>query len=249
MAVHLVIPARYDSHRFPGKALADLWGHPMIWHVVQQAKKLPLVDSVWVATDDQRIAEAVHHEAQIKLTSSEHPCGSDRVAEVALVEGWSDHDVVINLQGDEPLIPVTMLEQLITFMQTQTIPQMASVMTPLSNQQEWLSPHVVKVMVSEKMTATSFFREPLKSVHHLKQAYRHVGVYAWQVQTLLEIAHQVPHPLEKQLNLEQLRAMEMGIPIQMSLWKGLHPPGVDTPRDLEIVRQMLQKKDYSSDQG
>ncbi len=259
MAVLAVIPARYGSTRFPGKPLAMLHGKPMVQHISEQVAKAKRVDEVVVATDDDRIIEAVERAGGTALlTSATARSGTERAAEVARAR--SAH-VVINVQGDEPLIQPDMVDQLAEFLQRHTAVPMASLMTPLRDQADVGNPNVVKVVVDRDGFALYFSRAPIphlradQSGSRLKalgsrrgqlppasslqpRAYKHIGIYGYQRHFLLQFPSLEPTPLEQAEQLEQLRALEHGY--QIKLLETVHDTiGVDTPEDLRRVEALL----------
>ena len=241
----VIIPARHASSRLPGKALADIAGRPMVWHVAQRALRARGVARVIVATDDARIRDAVAGTgADAVLTSAGHPTGTDRLAEVA--QGL-DADVVLNVQGDLPLLDPAMVEALAARMTSDPGLAMATVATAIHDDAEWRSPHVVKVVVDAGARALYFSRSPIPCDRDGVRAageplgWRHVGMYAYRRDVLLRLAALPPSPLERREQLEQLRALENGIAIGVVTWTGSGPLiEVDTPADLERARAAMQ---------
>ncbi len=238
-----VIPARYGSTRFPGKPLAEILGRPMIEWVVEGVQESDRIDEVLVATDHQEIFEVVEtKEAEPVMTSSDLASGSDRVA--AAVENW-DAELVVNVQGDEPLIDGETLDRGIRAMQENPEASMGSFMAPL---QEDLAknPDVVKVVVDRNNFALYFSRSPLPYGRGVDpDRYQHVGIYLFRRDFLLEYSGMEPTPLEEAEGLEQLRALENGNEITMV---EVDEPtvGVDRPEDIEVVEQILRRRgDYS----
>jgi 3-deoxy-manno-octulosonate cytidylyltransferase (CMP-KDO synthetase) len=246
MRVTAVIPARYASTRFPGKPLADLAGKPMIQWVCEGAQRCPLIDRVLVATDDRRIAEAVTaFGGAAVMTRADHPTGTDRLAEVAV---GLPSELIVNVQGDEPLIDPAMIEAAVKpLLDDPTIP-MGTLKTPLTSLEEYRNPNVVKVVTDRKGFALYFSRAPIPYPrdfadeldirwHELATA-KHVGLYVYRRDFLLRFPTLAPTPLEEQEKLEQLRALESGYRIYVATTP-LGVQGVDTPQDLERVRQLL----------
>jgi 3-deoxy-manno-octulosonate cytidylyltransferase (CMP-KDO synthetase) len=233
--VSIVIPARYDSTRFPGKALADIGGLPMIVHVMRSAAAARGVSSVIVATDDQRIRDAVERfDGTAVLTRSDHRSGTDRVAEVA---ASLDAELIVNLQGDEPLVPPGMIEEVIAPLQTGA--RMSTLRRLITDRAELTNPNVVKVVVDGHDDALYFSRFPIPFVRDGESgvAHKHIGIYGYRRDFLLEFAALPPTPLELAESLEQLRALEHGIRIRTP--RTVHDSiGVDTPEDLERVRRL-----------
>jgi 3-deoxy-manno-octulosonate cytidylyltransferase (CMP-KDO synthetase) len=240
MSVLVVIPARYGSTRFPGKPLAMVNGKPMIQRVYEQARQAARAESVVVATDDARIVEAIKQmNGEAVMTNPAARSGSERVAEVARAR---NAQVVINVQGDEPLMHPDMIDQLAGYLeQHQAIP-MASLMTPLAARDDAANPNVVKVVVDQQGFALYFSRAPIP---HAREAgampaiYKHLGIYGYQRHFLLQFPHLPPTPLEQAEQLEQLRALEHGYRIQL-LETRHDSVGVDTPDDLRRVERLLK---------
>lgn len=236
--VVIVIPARYVSARFPGKALAELWGKPLIQHVYERARRARLAERVIVATDDGRIAAAARgFGAEVAMTSPDHPSGTDRVAEVAR---GTECDLVANVQGDEPLIEPGAIDAAIAPLAADGSIPMGTLCCPVEAVAELADPNVVKVVVDQEGFALYFSRLPIPFVRDRRAGvvrYRHIGLYVYRRDFLLELAKLPPTPLEQAERLEQLRALEHGHRIRVvqvaSAW-----PGVDTPGDLERVRGM-----------
>ncbi|MDA3813614.1 MAG: 3-deoxy-manno-octulosonate cytidylyltransferase [Candidatus Cloacimonetes bacterium] len=239
MKVIAIIPARYDSTRFPGKPLAKLGNKYIIQHVYEQAQKSGLFAEVIVGTDDQRIFEAVEGFAgKVILTSKKHKSGTDRVAEVCgkmLI--CEDADVIINVQGDEPFITEKPLRKLIEAFDDPKV-MVASLMHEASADIE--NPNVVKVVCDENNNALNFSRSPIPYSRTSKTGYfKHIGVYAFRRKTLFEFVELPESRLEKIEKLEQLRLLENGYKIRMVIteYKGI---GIDTPQDLERAENLLK---------
>lgn len=234
-----VIPARYDSTRLPGKALAPIAGRPMIQHVYERACRARGVDRTVVATDDARIADAVRAFGGDVVVTGAFATGTDRVAAVA---AELDADVVLDVQGDLPLVdPETLAACVAPFVDPDVA--MTSLMTPLRDAHEWGSPHVVKVVTDAAGYALYFSRSPLPYWRGARDGaplgHRHLGLYAWRRATLLTLAAAPRSPLERAEELEQLRALERGIRIKMVLVDSAGPE-VDTAEDLERVRHLVE---------
>jgi 3-deoxy-manno-octulosonate cytidylyltransferase (CMP-KDO synthetase) len=198
----VVIPARYGSTRLPGKPLLEINGKPMVQWVVEAACA-STADEVLVATDDQRIVQAINNprgsDAIVVLTSNEHRSGTDRIAEVARARGWSDDTIVVNVQGDEPQMPAQLIEQVAALLASQPSAQLATLSTPIESLEEFLNPNVVKVVSADDATALYFSRAPipwyrdsapdgLTTQTQFKGAQRHLGIYAYRVAALLRFA-------------------------------------------------------------
>lgn len=251
MKITAVIPARYASIRFPGKALAEIDGRPMIQHVYERAVQSKLVNRVIVATDDQRIADAISSiGGEAIMTSTGHETGTDRLAEVA---AGLDSDIIVNVQGDEPLIDPAMIDQaLLPFMEEADL-QMGTVKTRIKCLHDFLSPNVVKVVTDNRGDALYFSRSPLPFFRDkwkdLKDesfccgkllCYKHVGMYVYRRDFLLKFAAMPATFLEISEKLEQLRAIENGIKIRV-VETEFESIGVDTPDDLIKVQEQYRK--------
>ena len=235
-----VIPARWGSTRFPGKPLATLAGRPLVQHVVEAAVRSGAFQRVVVATDDERIAAAVAgFGGDVERTSGQHLCGTDRVAEVVARLPREAPDVVVNLQGDEPLVDPRALCQLVKAFEDVQV-GMATVVRPLRDAAERLSPHVVKVVLDSRGDALYFSRAdiPFDRDGTRVPRFAHVGLYGYRRETLLHLSQLPPGALEQAESLEQLRALEHGIRIRCVRTE--HPSlGVDTPADLERAEAAL----------
>lgn len=239
MSIVTIIPARYASTRLPGKPLLDIAGKPMIRHVVERVSQARLIDQVIVATDDERIATVVRSfGGEVRLTAEDHPTGTDRLAEVALTLPAAE--IIVNVQGDEPLIPPQAIDALAAAFTGQPDLQMATLITALSDE-EAHNPAVVKVVASLDGHALYFSRSliPYPRNHGPQTRYfKHIGVYAYRRDFLLHFAKLAPTPLEQTESLEQLRALEHGYRIRL-IETPFRSVGVDTPEDLLRVRQLV----------
>jgi 3-deoxy-manno-octulosonate cytidylyltransferase (CMP-KDO synthetase) len=235
-----VIPARFASTRFPGKALADIDGHSMIEHVYRRAGAASTVSRVIVATDDLRIATRVNDfGGHVRLTKATHPTGTDRLAEVAAT---LDCDIVVNVQGDEPLIdPGAIAEAVAPFTQDPSV-LVTTLFRRITQPAELTNPNIVKVVVDRGGFALYFSRAPIPHLRDPRGGwpplYKHVGLYAYRRSALMVLATLEPTPLERAESLEQLRALEHGIRIKAVETK-FDSFGVDTPEDLEQVRRLI----------
>jgi 3-deoxy-manno-octulosonate cytidylyltransferase (CMP-KDO synthetase) len=238
-----VIPARWASTRFPGKPLALLAGRPLLQHVVEAAVRSRAFERVVVATDDERIAEAVaRFGGDVEWTAATHPSGTDRVAEVVARLPASAPDVVVNLQGDEPLIePASLLALVQAFAEAEV--SMATLVRPLLDAAERSSPHVVKVVLDARGDALYFSRADIPFARQAGDVPRlaHVGLYGYRASTLLRFARLPQGSLERAESLEQLRALEHGISIRCVLTKH-RSIGVDTPEDLARAEKDLAER-------
>jgi len=244
MKVLGVIPARYASSRFPGKPLIDLAGKTMIQRVYEGTKKSSLISEVIVATDDQRIFdEVIRFGGKAIMTKEAHPSGTDRCAEVALQ--FPEMDVVINIQGDEPLVDFRQLNQLIeAFSNTET--QIATLGNYSLTWEDVENPNRIKVVVNAEGRAMYFSRSAIPNGHHStgnpleKYPYmRHIGLYAYRFQVLQELTNLKPTALEKIESLEQLRWLYYGYSIQM-VETTIETPNIDVPEDVEKVLEFLK---------
>lgn len=235
MRVICVIPARYGSTRFPGKVLARLWGKPIIQHVYERAARAATVAELWVATDDKRVYEQVRRfGGNVKMTSRQHRSGTDRTAEA--VRGVPG-DIIINVQGDEPLIYPALINRLAQALQRDAGSTMASVCTRINDDDDLKNPNVVKVVMDTDGNALYFSRCPIPFLRDQNGSrhvtyYKHIGIYGFRRQALLKLVRLPATPLEKSEKLEQLRALENGYRIKM-LKARYQGQGVDTRQDLE----------------
>ena len=233
-----VIPARYASTRLPGKPLADIAGKPMIQRVYEQVSKAKKPALVIVATDNQRVFDKVESFGGMALmTQPNHPTGTDRLAEVA--SHHQDIDVIINVQGDEPLIDADVIDQLADLFVEDADLQMATVASPLL-EEEYDGPSAVKVICNKRGDAMYFSRSLIPYPRHafINPPMKHVGIYAYRRQFLLDYAKMDPTPAEETESLEQLRALENGYAIRV-IKTDKRFVGVDTPEDLERVNAIF----------
>lgn len=246
---HVAIPARAASTRLPGKALAPLAGKPMIQWVYEKALAAGATD-VRIATDDPAIVSAARaFGAEARLTSAAHASGTDRIAELAVMERWSDADIVVNVQGDEPLIPPVIIRQAASLLKQHPEASIATLATPIGSANEFLDPNVVKVVCDEDGRALYFSRAPIPwdrdgasagaGARSFAAARRHVGLYAYRVGALRRLAALEPTVPEVSEKLEQLRALGHGLIIQVA--EAIEPPGpdVNTPEDLARVAALI----------
>ena len=242
MNILCVIPARYASTRLPGKPLANIAGKPMIQHVYERAQMAKRPTQVLVATDHELVYQAVHaFEGAVIMTSPDHPTGTDRLAEVA--SSFPDVDIIINVQGDEPLIEPQIIDDLAAAFDNHPELSMATIMTHMP-EHEWDNPNAVKVITDLHGNALYFSRSriPYPRVTTVDlPVYKHLGIYAYRREFLLKYAKLEPTPLERTESLEQLRALEHGYRIKV-VKTDFESIGVDTVEDLERVNQLLQEK-------
>jgi 3-deoxy-manno-octulosonate cytidylyltransferase (CMP-KDO synthetase) len=233
-----VIPARYASTRFPGKPLADLAGRPLIEHVYRRVAECRAVDRVIVATDDERISRVVESfGGRVQMTNPAHVSGTDRVAEA--IRGV-DCELVVNVQGDEPMIEPEMIDQALAPFDRPSV-QMSTLRRRIESRADFLSSHVTKVVVDRDGHALYFSRTPIpyhRDTGAPLEAWKHVGLYVYRRRFLLEFARMAPTPLERCEALEQLRAIEHGVRIAVVETR-FDTISVDTPEDLERVRRIL----------
>ena len=237
-----VIPARYASTRFPGKPLADLGGRPMVVRVCERARESG-AQPVCVATDDERIADAVRrHGFEARMTRADHASGTDRVAEAAAQLGLADAAIVVNVQGDEPLVAPRLIARVAGALAADAQASVATACHPIRDAAAFANPNVVKVVLDAKGGALYFSRAgiPFPREGGTPQAYRHVGVYAYRMAFLRRYAALAPAPLEAVEQLEQLRVLWHGHRIAAVIEEGESAPGVDTPADLQAVLKLFR---------
>ncbi|HSC05649.1 MAG TPA: 3-deoxy-manno-octulosonate cytidylyltransferase [Steroidobacteraceae bacterium] len=246
----VVIPARYASTRLPGKPLRMLAGRTLLEHVYRRALDSG-ADDVRIATDDERVIAAAHaFGARAEMTQASHASGTDRIAEVAAREGWDESETVVNVQGDEPLLPPVLVRQVAELLGERATAGVATLATPIESLGEFLDPNVVKVTVARTGLALYFSRAPipwprdgavrgLASQTQFGGALRHLGLYAYRVGVLKRLTAMPPSALEEGEKLEQLRALDNGIAIAVGLARERPGPGVDTEEDLAAVAHLL----------
>jgi len=255
MKITAIIPARYGSTRFEGKPLVDILGKPMIQWVYEGVCQSKLIGEVIVATDDQRILEAVQgFGGRVVMTSPDHSTGTDRVAEVA--QGLRS-EIIVNVQGDEPLIKGSIIDKAIRPLLRDETLAMSSLMTKIKDIKDWLNPHQGKVVVDGKSFALYFSRSPIPfprdfTIEQIlsnpemrgkllsKKLFKTIGLYVYRRSFLLKFAKMKPTPLEKLEKLEQLRALENGYKIKV-IPVDYEPIGVDIPADLQKVVAFLNR--------
>lgn len=241
-----IIPARYESNRFRGKPLAKIAGKPMIQHVVERASNVDLLSRVVVATDDMRIAECVESfGGEYVLTRDDHVSGSDRLAEAAELVGISEHDVVVNIQGDQPLFPAEVVEQVARPLLDDPALPMSTLIYKIIREEEISDPNHVKTVFDRDNYALYFSRSPIPFQRNPEDTvsptyYKHLGFYAYRKGFLLTFVALPEGEWERFEKLEQLRALEYGYKIKVMLTE--HDSiEVDTPEDLKRVEAMLLK--------
>ncbi|MBN1554046.1 MAG: 3-deoxy-manno-octulosonate cytidylyltransferase [Phycisphaerae bacterium] len=239
----VIIPARYASVRLPGKPLLDQTGTPLIVHVVRAAEGAKSIDRVVVATDDERIARVVRESgAEAVMTRADHTCGTDRLAETAEILRLADDDIVVNVQGDEPDIPPSRVDELVALLQTSGCP-MATLCTPLSTEAA-ADPNKVKVVFSAAGRALYFSRATIPFQRDptgpAAEYFLHIGIYAYRVAFLKQFSRLPPTPLERVEKLEQLRALENDDPIAVKVVH-YNGAGIDTPEDYAAFVKRMKK--------
>ena len=240
MRFQVIIPARYASTRFPGKALADIGGKPMVVHVCERAAKSGAA-AVHVATDDERIAAAVRaHGHQAIITRADHASGTDRLAEAARKLRLKDSSIVVNVQGDEPLIAPRLIAQVARILERKPRASVSTACHAIHDAASLANPNVVKVVFDAEGYALYFSRA---QIPHPREpgatCYRHAGIYGYRVSFLKKYSRLKASPLEKAEALEQLRVLWHGHRIAVAVSETEIPPGVDTPQDLEAVRRII----------
>ncbi|OOE69402.1 3-deoxy-manno-octulosonate cytidylyltransferase [Salinivibrio sp. IB868] len=245
---YVVIPARFGSSRLPGKPLADIAGKPMIQHVYERAQAAG-ASQVIVATDDQRIEAAVRaFGGEVCLTRADHESGTERLAEVVERYGFAEDDIIVNVQGDEPLIPSAVIGQVAENLSQNDQAPMATLAVAIDDKEQVFNPNVVKVVTDHKGFALYFSRAtiPWDRTHFeadspdIPQALlRHIGIYGYRAGFISRYIHWTPSPLEKIESLEQLRVLWHGEKIHVAVAIQTPPHGVDTQADLEAVRAYL----------
>lgn len=245
MGFDVIIPARYGSTRLHAKPLADLGGKPLIWRVVERAVSSD-ADAVIVATDDQRIVDALEGApCDVVMTSSQHQSGSDRLAEVVQLRNLSDDKIVVNVQGDEPTIPPRLIDEVAASLASAPSAAMSTAAQAITNQEDWLNPNLVKVVFDQTNRALYFSRAPIPHARDAdmpSQAWHHIGIYAYRAGFLKRYSALRPSALEQAESLEQLRVMDNGESIMVHTIDYDAGMGVDTQADLERVRQFIQSQ-------
>jgi len=249
-SVLVVIPARWSSSRLPGKALADLGGRPLVVRTAEAAARMETASTVVVATDDERIRRAVDEAGFRCELTGEHPTGTDRVGEVA---ARLPGDIVVNVQGDEPLLDAAEADRLVAALREDPAADIATCAHPFADADQWRDPNVVKVLVDRHGRALYFSRAALPGTmpgaasagEAWRRALRHVGIYAFRRAALERFLALESSPLERTEGLEQLRALENGLVVRV-VEIATAPVGVDTPEDLEAVRALWREREGRS---
>ena len=247
-SLRVVIPARYGSQRLPGKPLIDLGGKPMIVRVHEAVVSALGPVDVTVAVDDLRVLDVVSAAGlSAVMTRSTWESGTDRVAEVARIQGWRADDVIINVQGDEPLVPALLLQEFAKLCLSSRDFQMGTVCAPVTERRDLADPNVVKVLLDKRSDAVAFSRAAIpynrdRPIHDwvLSDYKRHLGIYGYRNETLQTLTSEPLCDMERIEKLEQLRALWLGIPIRVLQWESTPPAGVDTQADADRVRAFLR---------
>ncbi len=249
MSFTVVIPARYASTRLPGKPLLDIAGKPMLQRVYEQAEKSE-ASRIIIATDDSRIADVAEgFGAEVCMTSADHPSGTDRLQEVAQQLGFYADDIIVNVQGDEPLIPPRLINQVAHNLAADPTAGISTLCEQINDLQAVHNPNVVKVVMDVNGYALYFSRATIawardNFAQELNQIppsplYRHIGLYGYRVKMLNDFVRWSPAPIEQAEQLEQLRALWNGVRIHVAVADEAHPAGVDTQEDLDRVCRIL----------
>lgn len=245
MTFTVVIPARYSSTRLPGKVLADISGKPMIAHVVERANE-SLASRVIVATDDQRIADALSaSQCEVCMTRADHQSGSDRLAEVVQILSIRDQEIIVNVQGDEPCVPGKLINQVAAALENADDAVMSTAAKKIDLPSDIDNPNVVKVVFTQAGKALYFSRAPIPFARDQRQvsAWHHIGIYAYR-SGFLKRYHSLPSShMEAAESLEQLRVLDNGDTIMVETVNYDTGIGVDTQQDLERARQLLTNSD------
>ncbi len=256
MEFRVMIPARYDSTRLPGKVLMDIGGKPMIQHVYERAIESG-ADSVVIATDNQKVAKvAQSFGARVCMTSAEHQSGTERIAEATLALDYAPDEIVVNVQGDQPFILPQAIRQVAEDLDKHDNVKVSSICERITHGEDLFNPSIVKVVLNWRNYAMYFSRSPIpydverfkekekekskNGVAPNEQHYRHIGLYAYRVHFLHEYIEWPACPLEKIESLEQLRILWNGIRMHMVISKERMPPEVNTPDDMEKIGEYLE---------
>lgn len=242
----VVIPARYGSSRLPGKPLLQLCGYPLFWHVFQRVIEAGVAaEDIVLATDDNRItSEAIRLSIPCVMTDVNHSSGTDRLNEVATTLGWSDDILVLNVQGDEPLIPSALIRQLIEFTKKNNQFAITTAISQIQSVSDVANPNIVKVALGEHGRAVYFSRSPIPynrdEPQSMNAVYRHIGIYAYSVNSLRQFCQYPESVLEQLEKLEQLRALSHGMSIGATIVEQAPPHGIDTEQDYLNVKTIME---------
>jgi len=246
---YVVIPARYASTRLPGKPMLDIAGKPMVIHVADRARLSGAVHVV-IATDDSRIAEvAKQYGYDAMLTRADHISGTDRIAEVALRKGWQEDAIIVNVQGDEPLIDPALISEVAITLADNKEAVMATACHGIHSKADFVNPNIVKVVLDRQGHALYFSRAPIpyprdtfagdSELPRDMPIYRHIGIYAYRTKFLNQYTHIPPAVIEQYESLEQLRVLYQGYKIAVAITGNAPATGVDTEADLAYVRSVM----------
>lgn len=242
----VVIPARYGSTRLPAKPLLEINKKPIFWHVAQRILEAGIsINDLVIATDDSRIEiKANQLQLPVVMTKSTHASGTDRVSEVATKLGWSENTLVVNVQGDEPLIPSALIKKLISFSKMNPLFDLCTASVAINDYEDFTNPNVVKAIVTENNQALYFTRSPAPvdrdAPESLSHANRHIGIYLYSVKVLQKLCGLPESALEKSEKLEQLRALSNGLTIGVMKYSGDIPHGIDTESDYLNVKAIME---------
>ena len=247
-SIKVVIPARYGSSRLEGKPLLQLLGKPIVLHVVERCKEAGVPrEDIFVATDDKRIFSILEKSGtQVVMTSDKHQSGTDRICEVANIMQWDDYAIVLNVQGDEPLIPSDLISEVAAFAAEHCEYDITTAVVPIIKMEEFISPNVVKAILGHDGRAVFFTRAAAPINRDLPQDYslvkRHIGIYAYRVSALRRFCSYEEDTLENYETLEQLRALSHGMPIGALVYEGVVPHGIDTIEDYENIKLIMKRQ-------
>lgn len=245
-----IIPSRFASTRFPGKPLVKIRGKSMVQRVYEQAQKCPALDAVVVATDDDRIAAHVQSFGRVAMTSEFHTTGTDRCAEVVQMPEFADFQKIVNIQGDEPFIHPEQIAQAVSIFEKNESAKIGTLVKRIKRAEDLTNPNVVKVVFGVDKKAIYFSRSPIPYFREKKQQewlsshayFKHIGLYAFRREVLLEIPHLPKGKLESAESLEQLRWLEAGISIGLGITEH-ETQGIDSPEDLERLEEFFSKSE------
>ncbi len=249
-SIKVVIPARYGSSRLPGKPLLKIQGKTIIEHVAERCREAGVSkDNIIIATDDQRIFSVLESSQwQVVMTSDSHQSGTDRICEVANKMQWDDDTIVLNVQGDEPMIPPDLIENVASFAKTHSEYDIATAVVSMTKAENVDDPNVVKVVLGENSRAIYFSRAAVPFNRDFPQnhslAKRHIGIYAYRVSALKRFCSFSESILENYEKLEQLRALSHGMPIGALIYEGAVPHGIDTLEDYESIKCLLKGQKF-----
>ncbi|KKM65563.1 hypothetical protein LCGC14_1489970 [marine sediment metagenome] len=248
MTFKVVIPARFESARFPGKVLAKINEKPMIQHVYERALESG-ADEVIIAVDNKDVADqARKFGADVELTATGHPSGTDRIREVLENRGWDNDTIIVNVQGDSPLISPVSIKQVAEILNINPEADIATLMTRITKDDEFHNSNIVKVVTDARGYALYFSRAPIPAQEGYNVwAWRHLGIYGYRPDALRMITSSGPIPLEKFERLEQLRAMYMGLRIKVARAEVPHGFDVDVPDDVKVVERIMDIDDVASE--